>query len=428
MGYGSGQCLVTVANNNYIGTSAASNLVLTGTVTNLVGGSGYIDGTYNNVPLEYSNAQGMSIYPICNITVVGGIVTAVTIVKQGMFTSSAYLFGSIATAANTYLGGSGSGFTINFSASTTASSSSNTYVGSYKGDANLIDVVTNNNVILSDGAGNVVFKSNGIAGQNTLIGVNSGVNIFTVSTFGWLNGGTGYAAGGTATYNNVTMSTSSGQPMTVYPVVNVTVTAGVITAVTLVSGGSGAGRLQNSFLTVTAAQLGGTGSGFSIAISGTTTPTNCTYLGGYTGSADAATNNNVILSDGAGNVTLKANGITQAYNANTAWTPTDGSGAALALTIVNATYSSMSNQVTFTSTITYPTTANGSNAIISSAARAANQQTLVQAFSIGLGIALVGVISAGGTSIALYNATTGVAVTNTTLSGATVIISGTYST
>ncbi len=172
-------------------------------------------------------------------------------------------------------------------------------------------------------------------------------------------------------------------------------------------------------------QLFGYNSGADITTGG-----NNAYLGAYTGSSgsDATSSNNVILSDGAGNITLRANGITQAYNANTVWTPTDGSGAALSLTIVNATYSSMSNQVTFTSTITYPTTANGSNAIISSAARAANQQTLVQAFSIGLGIALVGVISAGGTSIALYNATTGVAVTNTTLSGATVIISGTYST
>lgn len=429
IGSSAGLCTSEGSNNNYIGTSAAASMALTATIGGFAGGSGYVDGTYTNVPLQYFNAYFMLLYPVCNITVLGGTVTAVTIVKQGLFSTNSYTVQSIATAPNSYLGGSGSGFTVSLGAisgfGTASSSSFNTFLGGYNGAANVTDASTGNNVILSDGSGNIVFRANGTSGKNTLIGLNSGLNLFSVSAFGWLNGGTGYASGGTATYNNVTMS---GSGMTVYPVVNVEVTAGVVTAVTLVSGGSGAGLLQNTFLTVTAAQLGGTGSGFSIAILSTATPTNCTYLGGYTGSADAATNNNVILSDGAGNVTLKANGITQAYNANTAWTPTDGSGAALALTIVNATYSSMSNQVTFTSTITYPTTANGSNAIISSAARAANQQTLVQAFSIGLGIALVGVISAGGTSIALYNATTGVAVTNTTLSGATVIISGTYST
>lgn len=432
IGSSAGWCTSEGSNNNYIGTSAAASMALTATIGYFAGGSGYVDGTYTNVPLQYFTASFMLLYPVCNITVLGGTVTAVTIVKQGLFSTNSYTTQNIATAPNSYLGGSGSGFTVSLGAisgfGTASSSSFNTFLGGYNGAANVTDASTGNNVILSDGSGNIVFRANGTSGKNTLIGVNSGLNLFSVSAFGWLNGGTGYASGGTATYNNVTMSLSSGNGMTVYPVVNVTVTSGVVTAVTLVSGGSGAGLLQNTFLTVTAAQLGGTGSGFSIAILSTTTPTNCTYLGGYNGSADSATNNNVILSDGAGNVTLKANGVTQAYNANTAWTPTDGSGAALALTIVNATYSSMSNQVTFTSTITYPTTANGSNAIISSTARAANQQTLVQAFSIGLGIALVGVISAGGTSIALYNATTGVAVTNTTLSGATVIISGTYST
>ena len=55
-------------------------------------------------------------------------------------------------------------------------------------------------------------------------------------------------------------------------------------------------------------------------------------------------------------------------------------------------------------------------------------QALVQCFSAGLGIGLIGVISASGTSIALYNVVTGAAVTNNLLSGATLTISSVYNT
>jgi hypothetical protein len=287
-----------------------------------------------------------------------------------------------------------------------------------------LDAATNNNVLLSDGAGNIVFRANGVGGKNTLIGNNAGLSLYSVAAFGWLNGGSGYVSG---TYNGVTMSLSSGTAMTIYPTANITVTAGVVTSVTLVTGGAGPGSLVvgNTYLTVTAAQLGGTGSGFSILILSLSTPTNCTYLGSYTGSSDSATSNNVVLSDGAGNVVFKAIGTSQAYSANTTWTPADASGATLTFTSITATYGRLSNRINFTMNLTYPTTASGASAVISGLPVAAFGITTVSGIAYGLG-AIVGKINASGTSLTLYSAATGNVITNSSLSGLTITISGSY--
>jgi len=77
-------------------------------VTGLVGGSSYVSGTYYQVPLlNNTSAQGQN--ATANITVTAGVVTAVTIVNGG----SGYAVGDNLTCSNTYLGGSGSGFSIN---------------------------------------------------------------------------------------------------------------------------------------------------------------------------------------------------------------------------------------------------------------------------------------------------------------------------
>ena len=68
------------------------------------GGSGYVDGTYENVNLTGGNGQFAS----ANITVALGVVTTVTIVNPGAL----YVNGDILTCANTFLGGTGSGFSV----------------------------------------------------------------------------------------------------------------------------------------------------------------------------------------------------------------------------------------------------------------------------------------------------------------------------
>lgn len=70
----------------------------------ITGGSGYLNGSYMNVPL----AGGSGSTATANITVSGGAVTTVTILNPGCL----YKVGDVISASNTYLGGAGSGFSI----------------------------------------------------------------------------------------------------------------------------------------------------------------------------------------------------------------------------------------------------------------------------------------------------------------------------
>ena len=108
---------------------------------------------------------------------------------------------------------------------------------------------------------NTLFGSTTTQG-NTAIG-NSALysNGNTVTGLGAITGGSGYTNG---TYTNVTMITIPAVGAAEFPVANITVSGGAVTAVTLVSGGAGVG--QATSLSATAAQIGGTGSGFSVLI------------------------------------------------------------------------------------------------------------------------------------------------------------------
>lgn len=69
-----------------------------------VGGSGYLDGVYENVTLTGGNGQ----FATADITIALGTVTTVTIVNPGAL----YLDGDVLTCANTFLGGTGAGFSV----------------------------------------------------------------------------------------------------------------------------------------------------------------------------------------------------------------------------------------------------------------------------------------------------------------------------
>lgn len=70
----------------------------------LTGGSGYTNGTYENVPLTGGSGTGA----IANIEVTGGAVTGINIVVRG----SGYISGDTLSASAANIGGTGSGFSV----------------------------------------------------------------------------------------------------------------------------------------------------------------------------------------------------------------------------------------------------------------------------------------------------------------------------
>jgi len=78
-----------------------SNVKTLGSITP---GSGYVNGSYTNVPLTGGSGSGAK----ATIGVSGGAVTTVTITARG----AGYAVGNVLSASNTNLGGTGSGFSI----------------------------------------------------------------------------------------------------------------------------------------------------------------------------------------------------------------------------------------------------------------------------------------------------------------------------
>ncbi len=166
-----------------------------------------------------------------------------------------------------------------------------------------------------------------------------------------------------------------------------------------------------------------------------------TLANARTTATDANTASTIVARDAsgdfsAGTITASLSGnattATTATNlsgtiTNASWTPADASGSSLILTINSATYSQIINSIDFTSSISYPSTALDTNAAVISGLPISCLQDSVVAVLSSLGTAMVGKISAGSTSIALFNASTGVAVMNSVLSLGTLTITGTYS-
>lgn len=112
-----------------------------------------------------------------------------------------------------------------------------------------------------------------------------------------------------------------------------------------------------------------------------------------------------------------------AYVGPTAWTPADGSGAALTFSSVVATYHRVGTLVIARFDLTYPATADGSNAVISGLPVAtANAQDARQGFvSFSNETTLAYVVPAVNASTAALIDSAGAAVTNATMSGNRVI-------
>jgi len=103
----------TLVNGKRTGRVRRVTQTSVGTIGTLVGGTGYTNGSYTNVPLVRTTGSGSQLLAsgaAANITVAGGIVTVCTLVATR--TGEGYAVGNVLTAANGYLG-AGTGFTIN---------------------------------------------------------------------------------------------------------------------------------------------------------------------------------------------------------------------------------------------------------------------------------------------------------------------------
>lgn len=156
-----------------------------GTLGTIVGGSGYTNGTYNNVTLTNYVGPTPITQPTANITVSGGAVTAVTLTGTGMGISTDMVF----SASSASIGGTGSGFyvpvsTISSSArnvaiglgalSTSTISSDNTGIGH---NALIANTFGYSNTALGSLAGNTI--TTGF--NNTVIGYNADTSSATAS-------------------------------------------------------------------------------------------------------------------------------------------------------------------------------------------------------------------------------------------------------
>lgn len=105
------------------------------------------------------------------------------------------------------------------------------------------------------------------------------------------------------------------------------------------------------------------------------------------------------------------------------WTPTDGSGAGLVLTVTDATYVRNGDSITLHMYVTYPVTASGANAQIGGLPYAPASTSTGAIFTGGAGGATTCQIA--GTNINIF-APGAVAITNANLSGAFLIINTSY--
>lgn len=118
------------------------------------------------------------------------------------------------------------------------------------------------------------------------------------------------------------------------------------------------------------------------------------------------------------------------YIASTAWTPADGSGAALTFTNVNAHYTRMGNMVFAYGRVTYPATASGSSAVISGLPVTSANATYATApcsfySASGSTNSLNATVAQNATTIGIFK-NDGSASTNANLTGATLLFQCIY--
>jgi len=286
-------------------TPTTGNVVLAGTLGVANGGTGLTSVTANRI--LYGNGTG-ALNASANLTFDGTTLTTPNDASISGFTVGR---GGGAVTSNTAFG------TYNLTKNTTGTN--NTSIGYFALYLN------------TSGGGNTAYGlsallGNTVGSNQTAVGYQALTNATTaVATFGSITAGSGYTNG---TYTAVSMSAVSGATFNTYPTVTVVVAGGVVSTVTLVTAGYGATSTAATVLTVAAALIGGTGSGFSIpvatfataaqntafgfnALTAVTNGNGNTSLGYQAGSALTTGSNNLILGNtAAASTTTISNEIT----------------------------------------------------------------------------------------------------------------------
>jgi hypothetical protein len=210
----------------------------------ITAGSGYTPGTYSNVPLTDVTGTGTGATANIIVTTAGGSIATLGKVTGGTgytaTTPPVTTYNGVALTNTAPTSGLGSGATANITVTSgiVATFGAITPGTGYANGSNVA-------VPLTGGTG---------TGATANITVANG----GVLTQGAITGGSGYTAG---TYNGVALTTTGAG---VGATANITVAGGAVTTVTIVNEGSG--YAVGDLLSAAAANIGGTGTGFSTPV------------------------------------------------------------------------------------------------------------------------------------------------------------------
>lgn len=137
--------------------------------------------------------------------------------------------------------------------------------------------------------------------------------------------------------------------------------------------------------------------------------------------------------DSATGLYRKATGIRTATGwiatvQNVSWTPVDGSGAGLVFPVAFGERSRIGDRVHFTAQVTYPATASGASAVLDGlgVTSTAVHTAVTIGFQTGGPAALQARVAAASALLRFSIAVTGAAATNAQLTGAILVVSGSY--
>ena len=213
--------------------------------------------------------------------------------------------GALALSANTSGGSNTASGHYSLSSNTTGAENTATGVralisnttGSYNVASSVYSLRYNTSGSYNVALGNRALYSNTDCSSLIAIGANALYNTTSIlSSLGTITPGTGYTNG---TYSGVALTRIAGTVPQTFPTVNITVAGGVVTSVTIVTGGTGIDI--TTVFSVASASVGGTGSGFSIPTIATQLPSNNLAIGDSSLYQNVTGQNNLAIGSGSMN-------------------------------------------------------------------------------------------------------------------------------